>query len=250
MWCRALAAVTVAWFAAGALPLKADEKDPPPPRDEQKPSPRPEGDDVLAPRPAPPQPAEPQEPPGPGRGRPRGGGGPPWAQRGSVESGPDWPRLREFIRENFPLLHDELEKKRDLPGERGDRRLMRAIGEMRELMEISDINPERGRLLIAERRAEMVLRKLGTRYRLAESDAMRAEIRLQMKEQSAVIFDARQQRHALEIQDLRSRLTELQQRHSEAAERREQLIDELVEDRIRAPAPPRPIDPLGDRDEE
>lgn len=245
MWCRAVAAMTVASFAVGTLPLHADDKQPSPPSDEQK-QPAREGD-VLAPRPAPTP--DPHEPAGPGRGRPRGGG-PPWAQRGALDAGPDSPRLREFIRENFPLLHEELEKRRELLGDRADRKLWRAIGEMRELMEISEISPERGRLLIAERRAEMVLRKLGARYRLADSDSKRDEIRLQMKEQSAVIFDARQQRHALEIQDLRTRLTELQQRHAEAAERRDQLIAELVEDRILALAPPRPIDPLDDREEE
>lgn len=247
IWCRTLAAAAVVWFVGTALPVRADDKEPSPPAGEQKPPPARDGD-VLAPRPAPP-PYVQEPPPGPGRGRPRGGG-PPWAQRGPAEPGLDSPRLREFIRENFPLLHEEIERRRDLLGDRADRRFLRAIGEMRELMEINDISPERGRLLITERRAEMVLRKLGARYRLAESDAMRNEIRQQMKEQSALIFDARQQRHALEIQDLRTRLTELQQRHAEAAERREQLIDELVDERIRAPGPPRPIDPLDDHDED
>ncbi|MEK6675737.1 MAG: hypothetical protein AABZ47_08790 [Planctomycetota bacterium] len=146
-------------------------------------------------------------------------------------------QLREFIREHFPIISEELDRLRDRTPELYERRLRRIAPEMRRLFELVRSDPQRGLLMIQERKLDMQVRLIARRYHMARDDQERAELRFEVRKKAEQLFDLRRQRRELEIQELETRITDLRNRLKETALRREQVIDEDVREFLEQPPP-------------
>lgn len=175
----------------------------------------------------------PDRPPGFGPGPRPGPGGPPWfgerLDKGERE------RVQAFMKEHFPNLYEELEQLRERRKELYDKRFRRVLPELHELMDMLEINPERAKLFIQERRIDMDMRRLGARFRNTADDSEKARILDQMRTLGQSAFDARQAREAFEIREIETRLQDLKDRHARAPENREKLVEKHVQKRIAAP---------------
>jgi hypothetical protein len=148
--------------------------------------------------------------------------------------------IESFIEENFPLLHEELERVRSDGGVRYDRRMQRIAPEMRRMMELMVAQPERARLFIQERATDMRFRRAAFGYRQAEDDERRAALRAQLNELGEQLFDIRIQRREMEIRDLEQRIAELRSRIDEARANRDQIVADELERALSAKAPQPP----------
>lgn len=181
----------------------------------------------------------PDRPPAFGPGPRPGPGGPPWL--GERFGKGERERVQAFVKEHFPNLHEELEQLRDRRKELYEKRFRRVLPEVHELMDMLEINPERAKLFIQERRIDMDMRRLGARYRNTVDESEKAKILEQMRTLGQSAFDARQEREAFEIREIETRLQELKERHVRAPQDREKLVEKHVQKRIAAP----PIDEKG-----
>ena len=153
--------------------------------------------------------------------------------------------LVSFIREHFPDVAQELARLRDLDPERCERRLRRLRPDLRRLMEVMEINPERGRLLIEERRLEIRIRAYVKQYRKAKEKEVRLRIRHQLATAVTQRYNKRLERRALEIEDLEARIAALKaQLEEDAARRDDRIVAEIEAHLMRADnqSPPRAPD--------
>ena len=148
-------------------------------------------------------------------------------------------QLNRFAQEHFPRLHEELQRVRDKHPQRYQQRMRRMMPELRHLMELSKTHPDQAALSIRERRCDMGMRRLVRKYRHTEDEDEREALRAEIHELATEAFDHRHDRRALEITAFEIRLDELKERHEEAGEIRDQIIDRMVEDRISAQRPKR-----------
>jgi len=167
--------------------------------------------------------------------------GPPpplWTRMSQEEQG----QMQSFIQEHFPSMYLELERLKDRNPRRFEHRMNRLAPEIRSVMETMETQPERATLMIQSRRLDMQMRQLADRYHSTEEEQTRLRLRGRFRELCAQAFDCRHRRREMEIRELEARVTELIQRHEEAARMRDQLIDQTVRDRLdqRGPVAPEP----------
>ncbi len=143
--------------------------------------------------------------------------------------------VRAFVEEHFPRMYVELERLRRKNPQRFQKRMQRVVASVGELMEVMEISPERGELMLQERRLDMEIRYLSSRYKSAKDKSKREKIRKQMRELCADSFDCRHKRRAIQIREFEAKLGGLKQRHTQAQKMREQLITEQVKTRLESP---------------
>lgn len=176
----------------------------------------------------------------PGAPRRGPGGGPPplWSRLSEEERG----EVQAFMLEHFPRMYEEMERLQERNPERYQHRMMRLAPEMRGLMDQMAINPERGGLMIEERRLDLEIRMLSGRVRRADNPDLE-RVRERMHDLCTRQFDVRHRRREMEIHELEARIGELRQRHAEAARMRDQIIEKAVNDRMEFDEPfPEPPD--------
>lgn len=211
-------------------PPRRAQREPGPP---ERPGAPPPGAPHLAPR----------ELDGPMPPRERVAGPPMWNRLSEEER----ERIREFMRLNFPGVFEELEQMRQERREQFEKRIRRVIPDMWELMDLMEIDPQRGQLMIKERRIDMDLRRLGAKFRMSKDEADKERVQKEMSDLGQQAFEVRHQREALEIQDIESRLQELKDRHTAAEEDRDQWVEDHVRQRMEQPFEPGGKPPIGQR---
>jgi len=236
MWItRWLGTVTVAWCAwvlPGSAAASAPGVEPEtPPTQAEDLRPAPAGADAV--------PSDVLEAPGGRFEHPSGADAPRglWVRLSEVERR----RVAAFLEEHFPRLFEEMKRSSDRGGERFERRVYRILPEILELMEVMETDPQRGALMIQERRLDMRLHHLARRYRAVDDERQRARLRDETRRLGAEMFDLRHQRRALEIMRLEVRILELKGRHEEATRMRGTLVERFVRERLDE-RPPRPDD--------
>lgn len=242
-WVVALVAFGLGTQMALATMAEGRQPDPPPEdrRGSREPAEEPEAS--PPPRDEAPNPEDRLPPPVPRPGARRHRPGPPpglWRRM----SEPERQRVVEFVEEHFPRLYIELEGHKERKPQAFARQMKRVVPEMLRLMEMMETHPERGTLMIQERRIDMEIRRVAQQYRSARKEGKRSRLRNKMRDLCAQAFDCRHRRRELEIRELEGRLEELKQRHAQAAEMRRKLIEQQVKARLDRPAipPPRPKD--------
>lgn len=154
-----------------------------------------------------------------------------------------WRRLNEnerehvqsFVEENFPRMFLELERLKNRSPERYERRMARVAIGMRELMEVMEISPERGELMLQERQLDMEIRYRVTQYRRTKGEGKRARIRRELTQLCNEAFECRHRRREFQIRELEARLQGLHRRHEQQMVMREQLIAQEVRNRLNEP---------------
>lgn len=229
-------------FHAAIIPVAPaqDNPPPPPPRDDRPHHPPPL-DDLAGPDMG-------RAPRGPHEDRPDRPGGRPQGRIGDGEGrGPmslfarltprEKQEMEAFMREHFPRLFEQAERTRDVNPQRYLRLMTRLTPEMQGLMDLMATDPERGALLIEERRLDAEIRMAARRAQVAGDDEKNAQARLRLNELAGRLFDVRHQRRAMEIRELEARVLELKARHEEAARMRQKSIDRMIEERLEPPDP-------------
>ncbi len=140
--------------------------------------------------------------------------------------------LLAFMREHFPVMADELEEVRESRPQQHERRLVRFAPEMRRLMELMDTDPQRGELMIQERKLEMRVRQLSRRHRVAKDERVREELERDVRGLVEELFSVRVRRRELEIRAMEYRMDELKSKLSEMIHRREKIIDRQISEHL------------------
>ena len=143
--------------------------------------------------------------------------------------------LFKFIEQNFPQLHEELQRLREDEPWLFHRRMKRLAPELLRIMDIMETDPERARLFIRERAVEMKLQRALELYHRTEAGTQRDTLRGRIRELVAESIDCRQTRHELEIRDMERRVEQLKRRLQRSADQREELIDQALERYLSAP---------------
>lgn len=156
----------------------------------------------------------------------RGGDGPPFRRPMSDEERTE---MLDFIREQFPLIAEELDAAQADYPQRYERRLARLMPEMRRLKEMMETDPERAELLIQERRLDMRARMTAQRY-AAATDANRERIRRELRGQLDQLFNVRIQRREADIRSLEVRIANLKAKLDESKAQRSEQIEKQLED--------------------
>lgn len=144
--------------------------------------------------------------------------------------------MEAFLREHFPRLFEQVERTREASPPRYLRMMTRLTPEMQGLMDLMAIDPQRGALLIEERRLDAEIRMVARRAR-STTDEQAAKSKERLAELVTRWFDARHQRRAMEIGELEARVIELKARHEEASRMRQKSIDRMIEERLEPPDP-------------
>lgn len=185
-----------------------------------------------------------QRPPGRGLG-PRGGPGEtglqgplgrpkPWNETPEAER----KQVERFMEEHFPRLYVEMQRLKDRDEDRYSKRMSRIAPQMRKIMETMRTDPQRGTLMIRERKVEFEIQQTIARFRGAKDDEARRQIREHLDELVSKSFDCRNERRQMEVRELEARLSELHNRLLESEKLRPELIRERVSELLKR-RPPR-----------
>ena len=160
--------------------------------------------------------------------------------------------VERFVEERFPRMFVELQRIKERRPQRFERRMSRVAPEILHIMEMMELNPERGALLIQERQLDIEMRQVTSKCRFAKGEQKGRRLRGRLRGLCERAFDCRHQRQMLEIRELEARLAELLNRLEESAAMREQLITQEVKERLRdisadKPKGPGPGRPPNDR---
>ena len=193
---------------------------------------------------------EPKDDPAPDALMPRRGGPPEGRGIGARPEGRGfglgiWRRLSEeeqaelyaFVKENFPEVYEELEQLRGEESRRFHRRMARLAPKLLDLVDLMDLDPERGALAVKEYKLEIGLRVLLLRYHKSDDETQRAELRAHIKPIVAQKVECRRERHEQEIRDLEARIAQLRRRLDKSAANQEELVEKLLERLLSAPPP-------------
>ena len=134
-----------------------------------------------------------------------------------------------FIRDTFPEKARQLEELRRRNPQEFQRRRQKLVEEVRRLMELKDQNPELYRAQVEEMRLRDDLNRMAREARREkEGSRERQEAEKRLKDAVQRSFDLRQQVKEAELEDMRTRLKDLEGSLERRAGRRAQMIEERV----------------------
>ncbi len=134
----------------------------------------------------------------------------------------------KFLRKHFPRMSEELKKLRERNPEAFKRRIRRVIPEVRRVMEMMKVDPERAKLHIQERKLDMQMRHKANLYRKSQDDLDQVKLRKDIDELATQAFDIQLQLRQLEISHLQARMSDLATRLEEARKLRPEMIQQRV----------------------
>lgn len=168
----------------------------------------------------------------------------------------DWPRIRDFIEENFPEWAGEL-RRLEVVNQRLFRVRLREIApRVIGLMQELEQDEELGRLAIDEERLELEIRRAVRAWldasEPAEQDRLKGELEGMIRRQ----FEIRQQRGQRAVEKLEARLDRMRQRLEHRGRQADEIIRRQLEELLTPPEPgelrpgdDRPGGPRGPRDQ-
>ncbi len=142
--------------------------------------------------------------------------------------------MYQFLREHFPKLADNLQQIVEYDARSADRLLARMSPQIREILLLTETQPELAQLKIAEMRAGLALVEASGAYRAAMSDPSasesdRADAIARVRQAAGERFDAQLEAKKLEVAKLEARLNELKDSVHQIEQRRDTEIEQMVE---------------------
>ncbi len=142
--------------------------------------------------------------------------------------------MHQFLRQNFPKLADNLQEIVEYDARSADRLLARMAPQIREILLLTETQPELAQLKIAEMRAGLMLVEASSDYRAAmnnpsASQSDQADAIAKVRQAAGERFDAQLEARKLEIAKLEARLNELKASVDTIAQRRDIEIEREVE---------------------
>jgi hypothetical protein len=141
------------------------------------------------------------------------------------------------MEDHFPRLYVEMQRLKDRDEDRYSQRMTRIAPQMRKIMETMRTDPQRGTLMIRERKIEFEIQQTIARFRGAKDDETRVRFREHLDELVSKSFDCRNERRQMEVRELEARLGELHNRLSESEKMRPELIRERVSELLKRRLP-------------
>ena len=188
--------------------------------------------------------------PGPRRGERPGLGPPPGSDQPLTPR--DIDELMQFAHDNFPAIHDRLDRLRQKNPREFQVLVRRVYNRLRPLMDMLHDNPQAAEKAIQEHRLQMIITGLVEQYRNAKSDDERSRLKTEIQAKIRERFDRHQERIRLEIQTLRKRLDEQERQLSKREQNKEELLRKELERSLDGqpnPPPPGPDSPRPRTDE-
>jgi hypothetical protein len=152
--------------------------------------------------------------------------------------------IERFMEEHFPAVYLELQKLKDRNPQRYVRRMAVVAPQMHRMMDVIRTDPQRGALLIRERKTQMEMRLTVAQYHRATDEAQRRKLREKLEDLAAQAFDSQNQRREMEVRDLETRLSDLRARLQESQRLRPDLIRQRVDNLLERPPPNAPDSPF------
>jgi hypothetical protein len=137
--------------------------------------------------------------------------------------------LLDLARQHFPRIYERLIRARQNDPAAFRRMWRRVSSNLVRLQEIKKRDPQLAQKLIVQQQAEMEIFDLRQSYKAASSEAERARIRTEVRNQLEIKFNARIERLKAEAADLRRRLDEQARRLADQERSKDQLIDKELE---------------------
>jgi len=172
--------------------------------------------------------------------RPGRHGGPPDMIRWESLPDPEKHQIEKFMEENVPRIYMELQGLKSGNPERYNRRMSRVAPEMKRLMDVMRADPQRGELMLKERKVQVEIRITTAQYHKATDEARRQQLKARLVDLCTQAFDCQTQRRQMEVKDLEARLSGLKSRVAESANMKASLIQARVKDLIEHPENRRP----------
>ncbi|MGB0715365.1 MAG: hypothetical protein ACPGXK_05775 [Phycisphaerae bacterium] len=145
--------------------------------------------------------------------------------------------LRAFVKANFPELAKRLKNRKGVPIW-----FRKHVGPLVELMKATEADPERGQLMIRERRLEMQMHMLTERYRRNPQPKRRQRLERQLNKVCQEWYQVRLELRGMMISKLEERVQTLKQKHQRFKANKKEMIAREVQRQLRradgdAPAP-------------
>lgn len=142
--------------------------------------------------------------------------------------------MHKFLRKNFPKLADNLQQVAQYDARSADQMLAKMAPPIREILLLTETQPELAQLKIAEMRAGLMLVEASSAYRAAmnspsASESDRADAIARVRQAAGERFDAQLEAKKLEVAKLEARLNELKDSVNEIEQRRDTEIEHMVE---------------------
>jgi hypothetical protein len=141
-------------------------------------------------------------------------------------------RLRSFLRDNLPSVHEQLEQVERADEQIGARLFDRLVPQLREVAMDMEREPAFGRLKLEELRAGLAVVDATQRMRSLGTDApaeQRAEAERGVRDAIAARFDARMRLREHELERLTKRIAELHDQIKSELEGRDAEIDRVYQ---------------------
>ncbi|MFO8013219.1 MAG: hypothetical protein R6X20_07930 [Phycisphaerae bacterium] len=194
-------------------------------------------------------------PHGPPRRGPPGGGRPPFGRR---HVPPMFQELTDeqvdeilaFVKEKMPWRYERLKAWQEEKPEFFRRMCRRLRFEIGQLKRLKKDNPEAYEAALEEHRLRARAAELAARARKAESEEAREKTKAELRGVLERLFDAERRAREAQIHELEERIAHLRRQLAERAEKRDRIIDWLLErlmagnqDRDEDEPPPSPPSP-------
>ncbi len=142
--------------------------------------------------------------------------------------------MYQFLRENFPKLANDLEQMTQYNARSADQMLAKMAPPIREILLLTDTQPELAQLKTKEMRAGLLLIEASSAYRAtlsnpSASQSDQANAIAKVRQAAADHFDAQLESKKLEVARLEARLNELKASVDEIEQRRDTEIEQMVE---------------------
>lgn len=141
-------------------------------------------------------------------------------------------KIEKFMEEHIPRVYMELQKLKDRSVERYNRRMSHVAPEMKRIMDMMRTDPQRGELMLRERKVQVEIRMTAMQYHNATDDAKRQQLKARLVDLCTQAFECQTQRRQMEVKDLEARLSGLKSRVADSANMKASLIQTRVKDLI------------------
>ena len=145
---------------------------------------------------------------------------------------PEKHQIERFMEEHVPRVYMELQKLKERNEERYNRRMTHVAPEMRRIMEVMRADPQRGELLLRERKVQVEIRLTAMQYHRATDESTKQQLKARLVDLCTQAFDCQTQRREMEVKDLEAKLNELRSRVTESASMKNSLIQTRVNELI------------------
>lgn len=147
----------------------------------------------------------------------------------------DQRQIEKFMEDNMPQMFVKLQRVKDQNDEQYARRMKRMGPEIKRLMETMREDPERGSMLLKERKLQFEMRDAVDQYRSAVDDTTKQATKARLYTLAVQAFEKQNERREQEMRELEARVADLKERLDDAKKMKGSLVERRVEEMLASP---------------